>query len=106
MMPRTITALAVLAVLCGYAEGHEAPKMPGYSAWSYPLECCSDQDCKPISANEVQELTDGSVLDTITGVTLTGKQVRFGGDGSWHICNLGGDRKGRPLCVFKPQRLF
>lgn len=102
------SAIAVAAIACllvGFgllqAHAHDAP-----SGWSYPLDCCSGHDCRPIDPAEVQELGGGKVLDRVTGETLSGKQVRFGGDGQWHICNVGGDREAKPICVFKPQSMF
>jgi hypothetical protein len=74
-------------------------------AWAhswYPLDCCSERDCRRIEASEVRELSYTQVLDLVTGTVVTGSKVRQSQDGDWHICNLFGDRKAKPLCVFRP----
>lgn len=106
--PLIIATSAVLGTIAAMfaplaARGHEAPK-----GWTYPWECCSNQDCKPTSAVEVRE-TRGGYLVVATGeiVPLTDKRVKDSPDGDYHICQEGGDfDHGKVLCLFHPPQSF
>lgn len=80
--------------------------MPANAHSWYDGDCCSDRDCRPIPATEVREMAWDRVLDLISGQELRGAQVRQSQDGEWHICNVAGNRKARPLCVYRPVPAF
>lgn len=96
----TIAAAAVVLAIvagAGRARAHEAP-----AGWSYPLMCCSNQDCKPALRGEIRETREGYTL------TTTGEFVPHGDrrikpisqDGEIHVCQQGGDfDHGRILCL-------
>lgn len=96
---------AILAFVLLIAAVHYATLPASAHSW-YDGACCSDRDCRPIPASEVRELAWDRVLDLISGQELRGAQVRQSKDGEWHICNRGGDRKARPLCVYRPVPAF
>lgn len=73
----------------------------------YPWECCSDQDCWPLSFAEVEVTPKGFRLPT--GETLSFDDPKIkptpadDPEQRYHICTVGGDLKGRVLCLFVPQ---
>jgi hypothetical protein len=94
---------SLLALLPSIALGHDAPM-----GWSYPLSCCSNRDCKPLAAGEIRETPMGYEI-TSTGeiVGYADRRVKPSPDGSYHVCQQGGDfDKGRALCVFAPPMGF
>lgn len=98
-----MTAALILLVLGAYlrlypphALSHEAP-----SGWQYPSDCCSGQDCRPVSCDSLVEMRDG--VHFLNSVFKSG-QVRVSGDSQCHVC-IGYTPAGlistpEPHCVF------
>lgn len=85
------------------AVGHEAT-----TGWSYPLYCCSNQDCHQINDADVKEGREGYTLAS-TGeiVPYLDRRVKDSPDGLFHVCQQAGDfDNGRILCLFVPPRSF
>lgn len=99
-----IIAILIIILFIGFAL-QKATTPANAHSW-YDGDCCSDRDCRPISASEVRELAWDRVLDLVSGQEVRGAQIRQSKDGDWHICNVAGDRKARPLCVYRPVPAF
>src|SRR5690349_4935245 len=63
----------------------------------YDPECCSDRDCRPVSADDLEEVENGCWKYRPTGVKFCGKQVRPSQDKHWHICT---SPTGVPYCAY------
>lgn len=90
-------------------NAHEARTVAGQPlGWRYSYACCSDRDCKPLSAGEVQETPEGYVLrKTGEVVGYQDKRVKESPDGTFHVCQVAGDfEAGRILCIYAPPRSF
>lgn len=94
--------LGIIIFLCSEADAHEGP-----SGWTYPLACCSNQDCREVPDAAVDERPEGYVI-VATGevVPTTSAKVRHSPDGRFHWCSAGGRPDGRTICLFVPPRLF
>ena len=85
---------------------HSAP-----SGWAYPLECCSNQDCREVADADVFEGPDGYVIRA-TGevVPYDDARVKDSPDGRFHWCALGDGLSGpgetSTICLFVPPRGF
>lgn len=75
-----IVALAIV-VVARQAQAHEAP-----SGWSYPAECCSNQDCRPVPCDQLAPEPGGGVRWTATGDRFPQAKVKASGDGECHVC--------------------
>lgn len=62
----------------------------------YDPECCSDQDCYPVAAEDVIE-TDTGWKHLPTGKTFTRQQVKPSKDRNFHICV---SPHGTPYCIY------
>ncbi|WP_309084503.1 hypothetical protein [Chelativorans sp.] len=84
------------------ADAHEAK-----SGWSYPYACCSNNDCREVSADLVSERPEGYVIRT-TGevVAYSDKRVRDSPDGVYHWCSIAGADTSRTICLFVPPKSF
>ena len=60
----------------------------------YPLNCCSDKDCKPIPCDSIVETTKGY---TYYGMEFLQSQVKPSLDGLCHACYT---ELMHPLCLF------
>jgi hypothetical protein len=88
--------LPVLVLLASGTAAHS-------HGW-YPWECCSDNDCAPISLNETPKERDGGFY-LIDGRHISYREVKPSPDGQWHLCEQKwpakvSDRK--ILCVYAP----
>lgn len=93
----------ILSLLAAPAVAHEAP-----SGWKYPLLCCSNKDCRPVTSADVAETPDGYLIRA-TGevVPYNDRRVKPSGDLDMHLCQQHGDfDNGRVLCLFEPPRGF
>ncbi len=85
---------------------HDAP-----SGWAYPVECCSNLDCREVADADVREGPDGYVIPATGEVVPYGDaRVKDSPDGRFHWCALG-DGLSRPretstICLFVPPRGF
>lgn len=95
-------ALCWTVLLTGEARPHSAP-----SGWAYPLECCSNQDCREVADADVFEGPDGYRL-VASGevVPYADARVKDSPDGRFHWCSTGGSDTGRTICLFVPPRGF
>lgn len=71
--------IAAAIALSDEASSHEADK-----GWSYPWECCHDQDCAEISPDRVKPAPGGYLVDGKFHVEQ--KDVRHSPDGNYHAC--------------------
>jgi hypothetical protein len=77
------------------------------SGWAYPLECCSNKDCREVPAENITERTDGYVI-AMTGerVGYSDPRVRDSPDGVYHWCSADGANDTRTICLFVPPQAF
>jgi hypothetical protein len=96
------TSLVFAAFAAPIVSAHQAD-----SGWTYPLECCSNQDCRAISASKVTEGPDGYVVE-ISGeqISYADGRIRDSPDGEHHWCSVGGRDNGRTICLFVPPASF
>lgn len=89
-------------LVSGDARAHDAP-----SGWTYPKACCSDMDCRAVSAEAITESPDGYVVGQ-TGEVLpySDGRLRDSPDGDYHWCSPGGSETGRTICLFVPPHSF
>jgi hypothetical protein len=73
-----ILALAVAAFFWP-ARAHDTGK-----GWSYPWECCADNDCAAIAADRVRPAPGGYIIDGKFHVAQA--EVRHSPDGAYHAC--------------------
>lgn len=71
--------IATLFLLTGTARAHDTGK-----GWSYPWECCHDQDCAEISESRVKPEAGGYLVDGRFHVSQP--EVRYLPDGRYHAC--------------------
>lgn len=88
-------------VLAAAAFAHEAAK-----GWSYPYNCCHDQDCRPIDAATIREIKSGWLVPSGEVVAFSDPRIKVSPDGDWHWCSKNGSASGRTICLFVPPRLF
>jgi hypothetical protein len=102
MLSRCKAAVAVLVALCGTAGAHQAP-----SGWAYDYLCCSNRDCREISASQVRESPDGYVI-AFTGETLAydDRRIRNAPDGRYHWCECRACKDSPTRCLYVPHRGF
>lgn len=86
----------LLLALQSSAFGHSAP-----SGWTYPIDCCSNQDCREVLPEEIGE-TSGGFYVKETGETIPSrdKRVRQSPDGLYHLCVSETSKK--IYCIFVP----
>ena len=106
MVTRLISA-AVLAIVVFLlllaaniaARAHDAP-----SGWTYPLSCCSNQDCRQANDGEVKEENGGfTLMSTGETVPYGDSRIRISPDGLFHVCQPPtGPKAGSIICLFAP----
>ena len=70
----------------------------------YPWECCSDNDCAPITIAETPVEKDGGFY-LIDGRHISYQEVKPSPDGAWHLCEQkwpANPRDRKILCVYAP----
>lgn len=77
------------------------------SGWAYPLECCSNKDCREVPAENITERTDGYII-SMTGerVGYSDPRIRNSPDGVYHWCSANGESNSRTICLFVPPHSF
>ena len=95
-------AITATGLVANRALAHDAP-----SGWSYPVSCCSNYDCRPVSRVIVSERPEGYVINT-TGevVGYSDVRVKHSKDSEFHWCSAGGKDTGKTICLFVPRSLF
>ena len=63
----------------------------------YDHECCSDTDCRPVLAEDLDEVEPGVWKYLPTGNMFRGPQVRPSRDANFHVC-IGAS--GTSYCVY------
>lgn len=113
----TVALLAGLAVAAMYlawtypALSHEATSLAGQPlGWKYPYNCCSDNDCRPVTSGPngvVRETTAGYVIAASNEVIpYSDPRVKVSPDQDFHLCTVAGLEDSRALCIFVPNRGF
>jgi hypothetical protein len=95
-MHKTVLIIAALTggfllALIGHARSHD---------W-YPWECCSDRDCAPIEASDVDEKAEGFTIKS-TGEFIERSRVRVAPDDQFHLCR--NQSTNAIICFFQPNR--
>lgn len=70
--------------------------------WSYPLNCCSGQDCRRIPQSWVRATPDGWRMPNGNVVAYDDARKRLSPDGDYHWCTIGGTFEGNTICLFVP----
>jgi hypothetical protein len=70
------------------------------SGWQYPWACCSNQDCRPVECDTLEDIGDGKVRDIENGQTYEKSMVHSSGDHHCHVCTQLGKADGAPICAF------
>jgi hypothetical protein len=79
---------------------HDAP-----TGWKYPLNCCSNNDCREVADKAVGEVPDGYLIRTTGELLHYGdKRLKDSPDGEFHWCSAAGSNTGRTICLFVPPR--
>jgi len=78
-----------LVLLATPVLAHDAPATVAYpNGWSYPTNCCSDRDCKPIPADAIRERPQGYVIRNTGEVVGYGDgRIKISPDGEYHWCS-------------------
>jgi hypothetical protein len=107
LLPRIALALPASLAFLSFAHPSTALAHEAASGFKYPLECCSDQDCRQVSDAAVTERTDGYVIKA-TGerVKYTDPRIRDSPDGVYHWCSAQGADDTRTICLFVPPHSF
>ncbi len=82
------TAIVATVVLATPAKAH---------SW-YEQACCSDNDCKPVSSEEVVELKEGVKVRRWGILSYSDPRLRWSHDGRMHIC----ESPTKLHCVYRP----
>lgn len=96
MIRTPLLLAAALAAPAFPAAAHQAP-----SGWRYDAICCSNQDCRPISAREVEATARGWRIKR-TGALVPFSQARQSKDGAFHWCTVDGSDNGKTICLYAP----
>lgn len=96
-----LALLFVAAVLlAGDARSHDAP-----TGWSYPLQCCSLQDCRPVPSDWIDESGgDFRIVPTDEHIAMSDPRIKQSKDENWHWCSVAGSDDSRTICLFVPDR--
>ena len=95
-----IWAVFFALIVCLPVRGHEAP-----SGWAYDHDCCSNQDCRPLSLIEVKSIVQvpGGYQATVDGfdapVFFYQNKIRPSKDQFFHGC-VGSSGTG--YCLYVP----
>lgn len=92
-------AAFLLALWAAPAAAHQAP-----TGWSYPLNCCANNDCREVAATAVAERPDGYHVPSGEVVGYRDARVKESPDGALHWCTVAGTDAGKTLCLFVPPR--
>lgn len=108
MISRSVSIVAALLVLACAVWAFAVPAWPhdAPSGWSYPLECCSGYDCRPVSSAWVTAGADGYELPTGEVVPYSDARIKPSPDGEFHWCSVAGADDGKTICLFVPAMAF
>jgi hypothetical protein len=94
----------VLATMAWMAPSfaHDAP-----SGWSYPMNCCSNYDCREIPDASISTKSDGYQLaQNGEVIPYSDQRLRNSPDGHYHWCSRNGQDSGATICLFVPPQAF
>jgi hypothetical protein len=95
-LPLALAGLLLLLLVPVPGAAHEAP-----SGWAYPLECCSDHDCKPVDDKDVSEDASGYTVRLDGAIFFVKRdRAKFSPDGHYHACHMAGASE--LICFFRP----
>jgi len=84
------------------ANAHQAP-----AGWAYPLNCCSNQDCREVKQSAISERPNGYVIgQTGEVIGYADHRLKDSPDGQYHWCTIGGSEQGATICLFVPPHSF
>jgi hypothetical protein len=92
-MTSRLLAGALALVLCSPAVAHD---------W-YEPKCCSDQDCAPVAAGDVEGTPLGYRIPA-SGETIPydDPRIRSSMDGHMHRCSYAGMPEAQTICLYVP----
>lgn len=95
-----VSAMIAAFPMAGHA--HEAK-----SGWMYPADCCSDHDCRMVSADLISEMPEGYRIE-LNGEKLaySDSRIRPSPDGVYHWCSRHGRDDTSTICLFVPPNSF
>lgn len=98
---RVAYVLMVIAIIVMGAVVYFWPvKVKAHDAetgWTYPPECCGNNDCEMIhGASRIRTVDDGFLIDG--HYYIAQRDTRLSPDGRWHVCIF----NGKLYCVFRP----
>jgi hypothetical protein len=93
--------LFLSALLSSSALAHDAP-----TGWSYPFQCCSNQDCREVPDASVKETPSGYLASNGETIPYADKRIKDSPDGKFHLCTIAGWEDGRALCLFVPAKAY
>lgn len=101
---RIAAAAGIVCLLMAYltmpAPAHDAP-----TGWSYPFSCCSNFDCRQVSAKAIAERPEGYVIkNTGEVVGYADQRLKASPDGEYHWCSVAGEAMSRTICLFVPPK--
>ena len=99
MVSRLAVASTVLLSFIPAPLAHEAK-----TGWAYDAICCSDRDCRRISAKQVEATARGWRIK-LNGDVVPFSQARRSKDGAFHWCTVGGRDDGDTICLYAPDML-
>jgi hypothetical protein len=100
------SALLVVPLLVNAPYAHKHVDSDGTAVTWYPVECCHDEDCRPVA--HIERAPDGLSMTTVDGITVhisPNSQRRRSLDTRWHVCVVPeeiDDRGPKVMCVFEP----
>jgi hypothetical protein len=94
--------MAVVIILCAMFVAF-VPRAAKAHSW-YDVECCHNDDCKPVAYEDVEEVGGGSWRHVPSGTVFTRAMVKPSKDRHFHVC-IGNKswNKGKPLCIYTLQ---
>lgn len=102
-------AIVICAATCALAAALPSPARAhdAKSGWMYPLDCCSDRDCREVAAELISERPEGYVIE-LNGeqIAHSDKRIRQSPDGVYHWCSARGRDDTRTICLFVPPNSF
>jgi len=104
--PLCVSALLAAPILASAPHAHKHVDSDGTVVDWYPVECCHDEDCRPVA--HVERVPHGLSMTAVDGIAVhigPNKQRRRSLDMRWHVCVVPeeiDDLGPRVVCVFEP----
>ncbi len=97
-----LLALTISGLPITLADAHQAP-----TGWAYPLNCCSNQDCREVATEAISERTEGYMIgQTGEVIGYADRRLKDSPDGQYHWCTSGGTDAGATIYLFVPPQSF